>query len=662
MKNFLSIENIKTPSSINSFITASSAVNRCAVINLIQEDKNIWLSEEYLPQEIILNFRTIKLKEYPKKLAGIGIYCWKKYPTNPKIIEVLISREKNENFISLGHFDLSYKAGRQLIYLDDETDLEISNILNTIKFENLIIKLIIKETFGGTHTYINNLYLYDCIDTNSINNNTFSSNALSNNNLNNNEYEKSKNENINKPSSKKTNKKNIIIIENNLINNTKNDNKSFTSDNNDSKKTNKTLNSKQSNKRQKKVTKKSKDNSDTPKENISPQITEINQRNKKILISQRSNEKLPINLSNNTSIKSNSINKNNNKKSNNTKTHENSHYFSNSNSSAHKLSQLINQFKTFKENQETIIKNYDNRLKNLEQNFIEIKTNMKKMNATMNTIIDSQYNQSQKYNDYYLKECQNMINESIVGVLSNLGKYKTQNQQIYNQSFPIKNNSNNNILINNNENYPEMMEGNENNNEEFFDDENNKNNELKIINSNGIYNDDHIPYEEGIIRNYPEKFSKQNNNEYLQIQNENNSNNINELYEMNNMNSESNTMSYLTGVNKIRDNKIYYTQGHNEEYEQTQNYITIPKNFQKKVNKNRLKTPINKVNLPSEMNINKENSEDENMSDDTEPKAYENLLKPSLEKFENYMNSNNFTKSQNNYQIAGKNNNNNFYN
>ena len=33
-----------------------------------------------------------------------------------------------------------------------------------------------------------------------------------------------------------------------------------------------------------------------------------------------------------------------------------------------------------------------------------------------------------------------------------------------------------------------------------------------------------------------------------------------------------------------------------------------------------------------------------------------------LEKFENYMNSNNFTKSQNNYQIAGKNNNNNFYN
>ena len=29
----------------------------------------------------------IKLKEYPKKLTAIGIYCWNKYPTNPKIID-----------------------------------------------------------------------------------------------------------------------------------------------------------------------------------------------------------------------------------------------------------------------------------------------------------------------------------------------------------------------------------------------------------------------------------------------------------------------------------------------------------------------------------------------------------------------------------------------
>ena len=372
-------------------------------------------------------------------------------------------------------------------------------------------------------------------------------------------------------------------------------------------------------------------------------------------------------LSNNTSAKSNSINKNKNRKSYNTKTYENSHYFSNSNSSSHKLSQLLNQFKTFKENQEIIISNYDNRLKNLEQKFNEIKSNMKKMNATMSTIIDSQYNQSQKYNDYYLKECQNMINEAIVGVLSNLGKYKTQNQQIYSQSFPIKkNNINNNILINNNENYPEMIDGDENNNEEFYDDENNKNEELKIINSNEAYNDDHIPYDEGITRNYPVKFSKQNNNEYIQFQNENENDN-NQLFEMNNINIDSNTMNYLTVNNQISNDNVYYTQGHNEEYEPQHTYEIIPKNIKNKLNKSRLKTPIHKVNLPSEMNINKENSEEENMSDDTEPKAIENLLKPSLEKFENYINSNNFAKSQNNYQFGGKKNdkygnNNEFYN
>ena len=160
MKNFLSLENLefKSTLSIKSFISASSEINGYPIENILKEDKNIWLSEDFLPQEIILNFRNIKLKEHPKKLTAIGIYCWNKYPTNPKIIEVLISKEIGNNFISLGHFDLSFKAGRQLIYLDDDNDMELEELLNTVNFDNLIIKLIIKETFGGKHTYINNLY------------------------------------------------------------------------------------------------------------------------------------------------------------------------------------------------------------------------------------------------------------------------------------------------------------------------------------------------------------------------------------------------------------------------------------------------------------------------------------------------------------------------
>ena len=127
MKNFLSLENLELKSnlSIKSFISASSEIKGYPIENILKEDKNIWLSEEFLPQEIIINFRNIKLKENPKKLTAIGIYCSNKNQNNPKIVEVLISKEIGNNFLSLGHFDLSYKAGRQVIYLDDENDIEL---------------------------------------------------------------------------------------------------------------------------------------------------------------------------------------------------------------------------------------------------------------------------------------------------------------------------------------------------------------------------------------------------------------------------------------------------------------------------------------------------------------------------------------------------------
>ena len=222
MKNFISIDNleIKSSSSIKSFISASSGIKDCLITNVLKDDKNIWLSEDFLPQEIILNFRNIKLKEYPKKLTAIGIYCGNKYATNPKIIEVLISKEKGINFISLGHFDLSFKAGRQLIYLDDENDIELEEFLSSVDFNDLIIKLVIKETFGGKHTYINNLYLYDKIDTNNINISNNNANNNSNNFINENNNI-SNNENIEKDGNNNINNNNdyMLINENDLSDN-----------------------------------------------------------------------------------------------------------------------------------------------------------------------------------------------------------------------------------------------------------------------------------------------------------------------------------------------------------------------------------------------------------------------------------------------------------
>jgi len=76
------------------------------------------------------------------------------------LVEILISKNNDDNFISFGNFDLCLKPGRQLLQLDEEND---SNFLNT-ENNNYIIKILIKETFGDKRTYINNIYLYENID------------------------------------------------------------------------------------------------------------------------------------------------------------------------------------------------------------------------------------------------------------------------------------------------------------------------------------------------------------------------------------------------------------------------------------------------------------------------------------------------------------------
>ena len=163
MKNFLSLENLifQEKDSISNFIQASSEVSECSITNILEENSSsIWISNEELPQEIILNLSRSYFKEYPKKLSAIGIYCWHAYPTNPKLVEILISKNNDDNYISFGNFDLCLKPGRQLLQLDEEND---TNFLNT-ENNNYSIKILIKETYGDKRTYINNIYLYENID------------------------------------------------------------------------------------------------------------------------------------------------------------------------------------------------------------------------------------------------------------------------------------------------------------------------------------------------------------------------------------------------------------------------------------------------------------------------------------------------------------------
>ena len=751
MKNFISVENLelKPSTSIKSFITASSEINECLITNVLQEDKNIWLSDDYLPQEIIMNFRNIKLKEYPKKLTAIGIYCWNKYPTNPKIIEVLISKEQGNNFISLGHFDLSFKAGRQLIYFDDENDIELEELLNTIDFHNLIIKLIIKETFGGKHTYINNLYLYDNIDTNNINasNNMINdSNNIPNNENNNihedyiyiSENDGLHNNNINEINSdnkdqnidlNQLNDKNGINdnINQEIIDDIHNLMKQNLMENNGIQ----YINTGPTKYNKNKIASKTSREIKTPKilkayENIEERpmtAKTLNNRNINTTVRQYNNKNI-LDTSNNNGI----YNPYNNM------------------SSSNKLNYLINEFRNYRENQEFLMNNYESRVRILEGKCNELKNNLKRMNATMNSIIDSQYSQNQASNDYFIRECHNMVNEAIVNILSNMGNYNTYspplygNQNMYNRNFNNFNYGNNmNIRRNNYNNFmnkekrinKEMEYNNEINNNDIYNENNMsnddfdfyRNNENKNINNiDNINNNDNGHEEEYLEReinnnnnnNIDEKQNnininidnENNNKEYFENENEqiinydkdinNNSNNIklnssnntsnkntdnktiqslhsNDLYndglmpydeKLKNF-SHKGTNTFSQSTNNYRINKANYYANNNNTLENNTTSNILMKSKSNSNMKNKIldsKKEINNgIQIFTEKRISKTNMENnlssDNSSDDIQinTELTENILKPTLEKFENYININNFGKSQSVYSTNASN-------
>ena len=186
MKNYLSPENLnlETSQNLKDLIKASSEMDGCPIKNILNNETNsMWLSGEGMPQEIIINLKRGILKEFPKKLSAVAIYCWHAYPTNPKLIEIQISKNNENKFNSLGNFELCLKPGIQLFQLDDDSEFLINE-----KIQKIILKIIIKETFNGDRTYINNVYLYENIDMNYINANNISEDNvnLGNNNNNNN--------------------------------------------------------------------------------------------------------------------------------------------------------------------------------------------------------------------------------------------------------------------------------------------------------------------------------------------------------------------------------------------------------------------------------------------------------------------------------------------
>ena len=79
-----------------------------------------------------------------------GLYCWHAYSTNPKLIEIQASSD-NKEYVSFGAFDVIMKPGRQFF------------VFPPVPYKKKLnyVKIIIKETYGGDRTYLNQIFFFD---------------------------------------------------------------------------------------------------------------------------------------------------------------------------------------------------------------------------------------------------------------------------------------------------------------------------------------------------------------------------------------------------------------------------------------------------------------------------------------------------------------------
>ena len=448
---------------------------------LVSEEKTIWLSTEELPQEITINLYKSLFKEFPKKISSIGIYCWHAYNTNPKLIEVQISKNKGKNFFSLGNFDLCLKPGKQLLQLEDDSNCFLSK---DIANDNLVLKLIIKETFGDKRTYINNIYLYEDInifgkklltsmepikeeDSNSMiylresrertlpksgikakaNNLIYKNNNLKD--ILDIEFD-SKSEDEKKKSLNQKNENKILGIESEFMMSDSELSEKINMNNFEDKKRENITSNKGENKliNNLELNSSLNENKNNFKNNqryfMEKMLGEELNYNKLISGNEEQNEaeekekSLKIddfddddneedNNKYNENINENNINNvlNNYEYNNNIQNYMEKEIDEHSNNSyrEEELNLLIEEFQNYKKFQKQKVINYERKINYLENQFKEMTFLSNKMNNTINTILESQMNQKKENHDYLLNTMRKIINEKVTKVFSNFHNF-----------------------------------------------------------------------------------------------------------------------------------------------------------------------------------------------------------------------------------------------
>ena len=442
MKNYLCIENIKSSKNdtLLEIIKSSSEMEGYSITNILESDeKTLWLSIEQLPQEITINLNKDLFKELPKKISAIGIYCWHAYPTNPKLIEIQISKNKGISFISLGNFDLCLKPGKQLL----QFDYEINPSLVKDNTYDIIIKLIIKETFGDKRTYINNIYLYENI-------NMLQKQLMPN-------MEPIKEEDSNsmiylRESREKVltkNVKGIDTIKENTNNINNEESESLISDSDLSEKYNNNKDNKNI-----ELNDKKKDNIKNNERYLNDNENEIlMEMNKQINLMLEKENMKDIQQDNEISSKEKSLNINDfNNEEENDDIYDNKQIKKDINKSnsindsinEQNLNLLIEEFNKYKNYQEKRMIDYENKIKNLEIEYNEMLLLNNKMKETLDTLLESQMIQQNDNHENILNTMRDIIYFKINNVFNNFNPMPNYNIPFNNQR---------NFYFNNNENY-----------------------------------------------------------------------------------------------------------------------------------------------------------------------------------------------------------------
>ena len=520
MKNYLCVENIKSSTNdvLLEIIQSSSEMEGCPITNILESDeKTLWLSTEELPQEIIINLKRDLFKEMPKKISAIGIYCWHAYPTNPKLIEILISKNNGINFVSLGNFDLCLKPGKQLLQFDYELN---PPLIKENKLD-LIIKLIIKETFGDKRTYINNIYLYENIN--------LAQNKIMTN------MEIIKEEDPNSMVYLRESREKVITKNIKGVNNINENKDKINSDESQSLISDSDLSEKYNNKKNKQIelneikNESIKNNDRYFNDNENELLIEMN---KQINLMLEKDEIKDIHQENEISSKEKSLNINDfnneeeeeNEKENNVKINHNKNEIKkeeNENNSLNdiideeNLNLLIEEFENYKKDQEKKMIDYENKIKNLEMEFQEMTYLNNKMKDTLDTLVESQMMHQNNNKDYILNNMKDIIYYKINNVFNNFNNFPN-----YNNPY---NNMNNNYFQNIPKNFNSIerkINIPEKNNDLFI----NKNNTIRrnnfdynITERNYInnYNSNNFNFNPNGFQNYPLQYEQnfmRNNN------------------------------------------------------------------------------------------------------------------------------------------------------